>query len=1465
MKHKRNHALPDIEIALQHHRAGRLQRAEALYEKMPGNPDAMHLRGIIAHQLNKNSEAIALITEAINADPSNAAYCSSIEFAYRALNRLDDVIACYQKLLVHAPDNVDARGALGRALEEQGRLDEAADCYRRALALKPDLVDLHYRLGSLFHLQNKLDDAVACYRNALMLEPGNAAMHTNLGNALRAQHKFDEAKSSYLQAIALKPDLAEAHGNLGLTLMDLGHLDHAIGCYEAALALKPDFAEAHSNQGIALHRQGMPDEALVCYKKALALKPDFTDAYQSLLFSMLCSARYSPAEIFAEHQRFAQQFETPLKPGRPGHSNSRDPRKRLKIGYVSPDFRNHPVAIFMEPVLACHDKLQFEVFCYYNHACVDAVTQRIRALADHWVQCQYLSDEQLTTQIRADGIDILVDLSGHTVDNRLLTFARKPAPVQASYLGYPATTGLTAIDYRITDVHAEPSGMTEQLNVEQLWRLPDIFCCYRAHDNSPDVIDHPPADDNGHITFGCFNNFAKVTDPVLVLWARLLEKVPSARLLLEIHGIDNPERRAQVEGRLARLGLPLDRMILVPRKPENQYVLYNHIDIALDPFPCNGGTTSLDTLWMGVPFVTLAGRHFTSRMGVTILTNAGLPELIAQTEEEYVDIAAALALDPARLNAIRSGLRGRVQASPLMDAPRFTMHLEQAYRDMWNNWCRNAPAEENTDCEADDAAALNNAGNALRGEGKLDDAVATYRHAIAVNPGMFEAHYNLGIALHDQGKADDAILSYQGALAVNPDFAAAHHGIALVYSDQDKFEAAIEHYRKAIALAPRFAVAYNNLGNALRAQGKLDDATQCYKNAIDIEPDFAEAYSSLGATFHLQGKTAEAAGWYRKALAKDPNCQSAQNNLGSALYEQGLFDDAIACYQHSIALNPEDPCAHYNLGNAYSDQGKLSEAISCYLQAIALKLDYAQAYNSLGIVFALKEQFGEAISCYETAIALQQDFPDPHNNLGNLLGDQGKITEARECFQAALKIKPDFAEAYGNLGRTYHQQSKPDGAIACYRQALAHKPGYPDAYGNLLLAMQYSSTCTPEEVHAEHVRFAAQFEAPLKAHWSTYPNPRDPRKRLKIGYVSPDFNRHAVSYFIEPVLALHDKSQVEIFCYYNHNQYGPVTERLQALADHWIPCKHLSDDQLAAQIRTDGIDILIDLAGHTGGNRLLTFARKPAPVQATYLGYPATTGLTAIDYRITDVHAEPPGMTEQLNVEQLWRLPDIFCCYRAHDNSPDVIDHPPAADNGHVTFGCFNNFAKVTDPVLVLWARLLEKVPTAHLLLEIHGIDDPVFRAEIEGRLARLGLPLDRVILVPRKPENQYVLYNHIDIALDPFPCNGGTTSLDTLWMGVPFVTLAGRHFTSRMGVTILTNAGLPELIAQTEEEYVDIAAALALDPARLNAIRSGLRGRVQASPLMDAQRFTMHLEQAYRDMWNNWCQKVSNQEEASA
>jgi predicted O-linked N-acetylglucosamine transferase (SPINDLY family) len=405
----------------------------------------------------------------------------------------------------------------------------------------------------------------------------------------------------------------------------------------------------------------------------------------------------------------------------------------------------------------------------------------------------------------------------------------------------------------------------------------------------------------------------------------------------------------------------------------------------------------------------------------------------------------------------------------------------------------------------------------------------------------------------------------------------------------------------------------------------------------------------------------------------------------------------------------------------------------------------------------------------------------------------------------------------------------------------------------MLLAMIYTASVSPEELAESSREFGRRFADPLLRTRELIRD-KSPDRKLRIGYVSPDFKNHAVNYFFENLLDQHNRNDFEIYAYSNTKKEDFVTDRLKKKFDYWRDISGMNDDKAADKIESDLIDILVDIAGHTGGNRLLVFARKPAPIQVTWLGYPATTGIKAIDYRISDYYTEPKGMTEHLNTETLWRLPQIFCCYGANERSPKVIDHPPFEDNGYITFGCFNNFSKVTDPVLETWRKILEQVPDSRLMLEIAGADGSKFKTQLNERFKRLGIPEDRIIVIPRHPSNQFVLYNKIDVALDPFPCAGGTTSMDTMWMGVPLITLAGHHFVSRMGVTILNNVGLSELVCENTDEYVFKAIALGNEHNRLRSMRHNLREKVMASPMMDQVAFAKNMEDSYRQMWQKYC-----------
>ena len=488
-----------------------------------------------------------------------------------------------------------------------------------------------------------------------------------------------------------------------------GRIDAAIQHYRRAIILQPDFFQAYGNLGVALEQKGVLTEALDSYWAAVrhsGRRPEAAGAYlnyqkclcrhQRELFEMLRSDTELPQEVLTRHLAFASQLETHSQPARRAHTNARDPEKRLRIGYVSPDLRRHSVAYFIEPVIARHDRNAVEVFCYHNCALSDAVTERIRRRAYHWLECPSMCDDNLAERIRADGIDILIDLAGHTNGNRILTLAQKPAPVQIAYLGYPHPTGLATMDYLLTDALAHPGGITAARRAERPLHLEPSMLVYQpafgtnglVADTGPAVAP-APLGRSGYVTFGCFNARSKISDSLIGIWARVLTGVPGSRLLLKAHGLDEAGQRSALLARFAQQGVGPECLVLEGRieDPAAHLARYGEVDIGLDTAPYNGVTTSFEAMWMGVPFVTLAGRTLASRMGVSIATNVGHPEWIAATPQEYVDKAVALARDPQELSRLRRCLRMQLAASALMDAERFTRSLEAAYREVWRSWC----------------------------------------------------------------------------------------------------------------------------------------------------------------------------------------------------------------------------------------------------------------------------------------------------------------------------------------------------------------------------------------------------------------------------------------------------------------------------------------------------------------------------------------------------------------------------------------------------------------------------------------------------------------------------------------------------------------------------------------------------------------------------------------------------------
>jgi predicted O-linked N-acetylglucosamine transferase (SPINDLY family) len=655
----------DLAAAIEHHRAGRLAEAEPLYRGFlatapddgADHADVRHLLGILLLQQGDAAGAIAEIERACRAAPAVPAYRISQGNALMAAGRVAEAVAAYERAVQVEPANADLQLNLGVALRRLGRVDRAVDHFNRAIEIRPDYAEAHY----------------------------------NLGNALQARGAADQAIEAYLAALARKPELIAAYTNLGAALKSRGRLAEAIGCYRRALALGPDNAEACNNLGIAFQAFGEQAGAVQCFRQALALRPDFAEAHSNLLFGLSYDGRIDDQALFAEYRAWEARHALPLyrlakPPANDPDPGRRDPDRRLRVGYVSADFRDNAIAYSIEGLFARHDPAVVETFCYMREARTDEVTARLKRLVRHWRDAAALDDAALADLIRGDRIDILVLVAGHTGANRPQLCAYRPAPVQVNLFGL-STLGLSVVDYWLTDHTVHPPDTAERAT-ETLVRLPSWYV-HQPPAGAPEVAP-PPSASAGFITFGSSNNPAKLTPDVIALWARTVHAVPGARLLLKYLGFFADEAmRQRFTALFGRHGVGPDRLIFVGDElPRARHLeVLNRIDIALDPFPFNGCTTSFEALWMGVPVVTLAGRRFIGRMGASFLARIGLTELIAATPEDYVAKTAALAGDPHRLADLRSGLRQRVAASPLCDATAYARSVEAAYREMWQRWC----------------------------------------------------------------------------------------------------------------------------------------------------------------------------------------------------------------------------------------------------------------------------------------------------------------------------------------------------------------------------------------------------------------------------------------------------------------------------------------------------------------------------------------------------------------------------------------------------------------------------------------------------------------------------------------------------------------------------------------------------------------------------------------------------------
>jgi len=708
----------------------------------------------------------------------------------------------------------------------------------------------------------------------------------------------------------------------------------------------------------------------------------------------------------------------------------------------------------------------------------------------------------------------------------------------------------------------------------------------------------------------------------------------------------------------------------------------------------------------------------------------------------------------------------------------------------------------------------------------------------------------LGVALQLLGRSEEALDPLLQAAARLPDDAEAHCNAAIVLQSQGRPDEAETCYRHALRIDPGYADACLNLGVLYNEQGRLGEAESALRDALRIRPGYAEAHANLGGVLQALDRLDEAEAHCRHALDLAPDNPMALNNFGIVLQRTGHLDEAAVHFRSALARLPGFAAAHCNLARTLQAQGELDPAERHYRKAAEFDPNDAGAFLSLGDLLRQSGRPDEAEAQYRQAFSLRPEDPVIGNALGILLQEKGRSDEALVCHRRALEAAPDNAATLSNLAQAQLGLGLQDAAEASFREALRLRPDIAMLHSNLLHFLTLNRAESPETL-AAHFAFGEQVEAPWQAHRPAHDNVRDPERTLRVGFVSADLHNHAVASFFEPLLDhLAGRADLQLHAYYNGRIEDAVTRRLCSRFAHWNTVATLSDDALAETIRADGIDLLIDLSGHTAYNRLPVFARKPAPVQASWIGYPGTTGLRAIDYYLADRHFLPPGRFESQFTERIVCLP-ANSPYLPPPEAPPV-GPLPARRTGRLTFGSFARPNKIGAETVALWARLLRAAPEADMLLG--GMPEGEGGALLDWFAAE-GVARERLHLHPRCGMQAYLaLHDRVDVCLDTYPYNGGTTTLHALWMGVPTLTLAGLTPASRSGASILGHAGLETFVAQDADEFVALGVAWHGRLDELADLRAGLRERFLQSPRGQPALVAAGVACAFRAMWRRWC-----------
>jgi len=773
----------------------------------------------------------------------------------------------------------------------------------------------------------------------------------------------------------------------------------------------------------------------------------------------------------------------------------------------------------------------------------------------------------------------------------------------------------------------------------------------------------------------------------------------------------------------------------------------------------------------------------------------------------------------------------------------------------WHTRCYAVAVPKKSDNRASSLLAK---AHALQKRGKLKEAGEICRQILLACPKESQplphsdALHLLGILAHQIGQPDEAAKLIADSLTISPRNAPALVNLAAIMKEQERYEKAILFYQAALDIAPRNVTALNDLGSVFSQLDRIEEAVACFNRVLRLEPNSASAWNYLGLVFQGKGEYEKALECFHKGLAAGSRSHLSLTHMGVVLANLGRLEEAVQCCESAIKLEPNAELPHAILAGVLKNMKKFPESIESSWRALKINPRSYLALCSLGSAYTETGEIERSIFCLRKASELKPDDSLGHIHLGVALSRKESYEESIEQCKRAIELEPNERNHRMNLAAVYYIAGKLDECMASFREELDLNPESATMFSRVAFSMNYLPH-KPEELFAELLRFDRQCCEPLRKFIKPLHNSPDPRRRLRVGYVSADFNGHAVAHFIEPILINYSRRDFEVFCYSNRWQKDDYTERFSRYVDGWRDVEPLTDDELADAIRADGIDILVDLSGHTAGNRLPVFARKPAPIQVIMIGYMQTTGMSAMDYRITDAIIDPPGVADRLSTEKLIRLPAGAGPFLFPQQNPPVyVNELPALKNGYITFASFHNLVKINAEVAAAWAKVLHAVPDSKLMIVARNAK--LAAAALQAH----GIGPERIELFGRVPMREYLLLHHrADLVLDTFPFNGYTTNLISAWMGLPFITLVGHNTVSRVGEGLLRRMELPELLAADQEGFVRKAVEVAADLPRLAQWRAALRPRLEAW-MGDGSVFTAQLEEAFHEMWRRWCAQQS-------